>query len=213
MTLRRKLEIWSVIGAGTLVLVLASFHWVDRPVAILFRDNIYHFDLLSRGLASTVLVTIELLLIAFFAGLRMAQDRLSHFERTVMIACCVSLCTFVGNDHVLKLMFGRPIPAAVVLHHAAPAFHFMEGSFRSSFPSGHMAMACSFGLVLLRGCPRLAPWLIALLAMAAVALVVGDWHFVGDVIAGTFVGSAAGFWGWELWTLHIQHWGGSQRAG
>ena len=213
MTLRRKLEIWSAVAVVTMALTLVAIRWVDQPAAILFRHNLSRFDLLSRGLGSTVLVTGQLLLIVFLAGLRMARDQLSNFERTVMIACCVSLCTFTGNDHVLKLVFGRPIPAAVLFHHATPAFHFLEGSFRSSFPSGHMVMACSFAVVLMRGCPRLAPWLIALLAIAAITLIVGDWHFVGDVIAGIFVGSLSGFWGWELWTLHIRHWGGTQRAG
>jgi membrane-associated phospholipid phosphatase len=33
--------------------------------------------------------------------------------------------------------------------------------------------------------------------------VVGDWHFISDVIAGTFLGVSAGFLAGELWSVHM----------
>ena len=44
--------------------------------------------------------------------------------------------------------------------------------------------------------------LSTLLLIAAVLLVVGDWHFVSDVIAGTFVGVSAGLLAVEVWLAH-----------
>jgi len=41
-----------------------------------------------------------------------------------------------------------------------------------------------------------------LLLVAAVLLTAGDWHFVSDVIAGTFVGVSAGILAGEVWLAH-----------
>lgn len=50
---------------------------------------------------------------------------------------------------------------------------------------------------------RVALWSMgALLVLAALLLVVGDWHFVSDVIAGSFVGLTAGLLAGEVWRLH-----------
>jgi membrane-associated phospholipid phosphatase len=35
-----------------------------------------------------------------------------------------------------------------------------------------------------------------------VLLIAGDWHFVSDVIAGTFVGVSAGILAGEVWLAH-----------
>jgi len=209
MTLRRKLHIWIGITAAAALVAAAMIAWVDQPVAVLFKDNMSRVDALSRGLSSTVLITIEIAMMAVLAIVRIVRGEIPPLARIVLIACCVSLCTFAVNDHVLKLIFGRPNPSDVLMGQIPPGFQFFQGSFRSSFPSGHMAMACSFGMVVMRGSPRFTPWLEGLLALAAATLVVGDWHFVSDVIAGTFAGCLAGFWAWELWTLHMRHWAGS----
>jgi membrane-associated phospholipid phosphatase len=42
----------------------------------------------------------------------------------------------------------------------------------------------------------------ALLLIATVLLIAGDWHFVSDVIAGTFVGVSAGLLAGEVWLAH-----------
>jgi membrane-associated phospholipid phosphatase len=44
--------------------------------------------------------------------------------------------------------------------------------------------------------------LSALLLSAAVLLIVGDWHFVSDVVAGTFLGVSAGLLAGEVWLAH-----------
>ena len=52
--------------------------------------------------------------------------------------------------------------------------------------------------------PRTRPFMVILLGIGSVALVVGNWHYVGDVIAGAFVGSTAGYVAAELWNRHVQ---------
>jgi uncharacterized membrane protein YoaK (UPF0700 family) len=43
----------------------------------------------------------------------------------------------------------------------------------------------------------------ALLLLAAALLVLGDWHFVSDVIAGAFLGISAGMLAGEGWAVHM----------
>ena len=55
-------------------------------------------------------------------------------------------------------------------------------------------------------CMRLytgSTWLLsALLVLAAGVLIVGDWHFLSDVIAATFAGVSAGLLAGEVWAVH-----------
>jgi hypothetical protein len=44
--------------------------------------------------------------------------------------------------------------------------------------------------------------LSALLLIAAVLLIAGNWHFVSDVIAGTIVGISAGLLAGYVWLAH-----------
>jgi uncharacterized membrane protein YoaK (UPF0700 family) len=44
--------------------------------------------------------------------------------------------------------------------------------------------------------------LSALLLLAAVLLLVGDWHFLSDIIAGAYLGISAGILGGEGWAAH-----------
>jgi hypothetical protein len=42
-----------------------------------------------------------------------------------------------------------------------------------------------------------------LLLVGAALLIVGDWHFISDVIAGTFAGVSAGLLAGEVWLVHL----------
>jgi hypothetical protein len=65
-----------------------------------------------------------------------------------------------------------------------------------------MVLAGAFAGVLMRFY-RASIWpLSALLVLAAGLLVVGDWHFLSDVIAGTFLGVSAGILAGEGWAVH-----------
>jgi hypothetical protein len=65
-------------------------------------------------------------------------------------------------------------------------------------------MATAFAVAMIRLQPRTLPVLVTLLCIGAATLIVGDWHFIGDIIAGAFVGGTAGFVAGELWLEHVQ---------
>ncbi|WP_260926340.1 phosphatase PAP2 family protein [Novosphingobium sp. 9] len=146
---------------------------------------------LESGLAGTVLMALEFAMIAAMLGLRLFRHRSSNFEKAVILACVTSILAYDVNSNILKVLFGVPNPADV-LHGAWHGFYWFAGSEHSSFPSGHMALAGAFAGVFMQRY-RWSVWpLGALLAIAAVTLVIGGWHFVSDVLVGTFVGVTAG---------------------
>jgi len=202
MAFGRAFKLWLAFLVATLIGAAACIHWLDIPVALLFLANVDRFSALGRGLGSGILVSGELILITGLAITHMVRGRLPNFAKALFVSCCASLSAFVANDHVLKVVFGR-LPPAVLLHRIPThVFHFFRGDQSSSFPSGHMVMASAFALALIRLQPRTMPILAVLLCIGASLLIVGDWHFLADVIAGTFVGGTAGFVAGELWLEH-----------
>jgi membrane-associated phospholipid phosphatase len=197
-------RLWCLLLVATLLAVAVCIRWLDVPVALAFLPNANRFGGLGKGLGSTVLVSGEMAMIVTLAIVRMAKGTLPTFAKATFVACCASLSAFVANDYVLKFVFGRSNPSEFFQRSTAHVFHFFEGSQQSSFPSGHMVMAAAFATVMFRLEPRTRPILSILLCIGAIALLVGDWHFLGDIVAGTFVGGTAGFVAGELWTEHVQ---------
>jgi len=207
MAFGRLCKVWCGLLVATLIGIAISIRWIDVPVALIFLTNANRFTALGVGLGSAVLVAGEMVLIAVLAIARMVRGDLPEFAKALFVACCASLSAFVANDYVLKLIFGRHAPS--VLFQGVPnhVFNFFEGNQQSSFPSGHMVMATAFAVAMMRLQPRTWLALVILLGIGAAALVIGDWHFVGDIIAGAFVGGTAGFVAGELWLEHVQRHG------
>ena len=197
-------RIWCLLLFGMLIGVAVCIRWLDVPVALAFLPNVDRVGWLGKGLGTMVLISGEVVFIVSIAIVRIARGNLPPFAKAVFVACCASLSAFVANDYVLKFIFGRLNPSDFLQRPTVQTFHFFQGNHDSSFPSGHMVMATAFAMVMIRLQPRTLPILIVLLCVGAIALLVGDWHFVGDVIAGTFVGGTAGFVAGELWIEHVQ---------
>ena len=156
---------------------------------------------LEKGFASAVLLGIEAAVALALVFIRITRGHLSRFGEATALACLTSICAYAINDSNLKLFLGVPNPAAV-LHGTRHALNLLAGSSNSSFPSGHMVLAGAFAGVFIRLYRTSILPFSALLLIAAVLLIVGDWHFVSDVIAGTFLGISAGILGGEVWLAH-----------
>jgi membrane-associated phospholipid phosphatase len=181
--------------------VAVAFVYVDVPIA----HRVYGFlglaECLAKGFASAVLLGIEGTVALTLVCIRITRGHLSRFGEATALACLTSICAYAINDSTLKLFFGVPNPAAV-LHGTRHAFDLMSGSSSSSFPSGHMVLAGAFAGVLMRLYRASIVPFSALLLIAAVLLIAGNWHFVSDVIAGTFLGVSAGLLAGEVWLAH-----------
>jgi membrane-associated phospholipid phosphatase len=186
---------------GCAAIVAFSFLRIDVPAAVYFRNVGHLRGPLNMAFGSAVILSVESAIIVFTVLARLVRGHISVFAETLAIACLVSMCAYVVNDHVLKVFFGVPNPANVA-HGAAHTFNFWMGSENSSFPSGHMVLAGAFAGFFMR-LDKASIWLFfALLLIAACLLLVGDWHFLSDIIAGAFLGASAGILAGEGWAAH-----------
>ena len=123
----------------------------------------------------------------------------------IVLACCVAVAVAYLFREELKFAFGRLWPETWVQDNpswirdgAYGFFPFHGGIGWSSFPSGHMTIVSAPAGALWAALPR---WR-ALAAIPVIAVAVGlfgaDYHFVGDIMAGTYLGTACGVGAWRL---------------
>ena len=193
-------QIWLVSFVVFAGLAALSFAHIDVPLALHFRYGSRFLKPLNTAFGAAVILSVESAVTLGLILARVVRGHISRFGEALAIACLASICAYSINSQVLKPFFGVPTPAEV-LQGARHTFNFMTGSGESSFPSGHMVLAGTFAGVFMRLYKSSIPSLTALLALAAGLLVVGDWHFLSDVIEGTFVGVSAGFLAGEAWAV------------
>jgi membrane-associated phospholipid phosphatase len=196
---------WLLSLAICTLAVAVSFAYIDVPVARKFNGILGATSELATGFGSAILLSIEATVVLALVIVRITRGRLSPFREATLLACLTSICAYAMNDSALKFFFGVPDPTAV-LDGTRHAFHLLGGHSKGSFPSGHMVLAGAFAGVFMRLYRSSVLLFSVLLLIAAGLLIVGDWHFVSDVIAGTFVGVSAGLLAGELWRVHSR-WG------
>jgi membrane-associated phospholipid phosphatase len=197
------LGIWALSLLACAAVVAVAFVRVDVPMALHFWKDSRFLSPLNQAFGAAIILAAESVVILGVVLVRLVRGHVPAIGETLAIACLSSICAYGINDHVLKVFFGVPVPNDVV-HGASHILHFYAGSEASSFPSGHMVLAAAFAGVFMR-LHRISIWpLSALLLLGACLLVAGDWHFLSDVIAGTFLGISAGILAGEGWAAHTQ---------
>ncbi len=93
---------------------------------------------------------------------------------------------------IFKLVFGRINTRFWLEHKVSDSFHwFHGGGDYSGFPSGHMTVFSAFFAAVWLFYPRYRSLSVGLALVLAVALIVTDYHFLSDVIAGAYLGLCA----------------------
>jgi membrane-associated phospholipid phosphatase len=195
------IRIWCGSLAVCAAIVAFAFQRMDVPTALYFSSIDHLAAPLNAAFGSAVILTGESAVIIYAVLVRLATGHISAFGRTLAVACLVSMCAYVVNDHLLKVFFGVPNPGDVI-RGVTHSFNFWKGSGNSSFPSGHMVLAGAFAGVFMRLYKASIRLFSALLLVAACLLLVGDWHFLSDIIAGAFLGTSAGILAGEGWAAH-----------
>jgi membrane-associated phospholipid phosphatase len=194
-------QIWLASFMVCAVLVAFSFAHIDIPIARYFWKVGRLLNPLNTVFSAGIILSAESAVALGLILARVVRGHMSRFGEALAIACLASICTYGINSDVLKPLFGVPSPAEV-MEGARHSFNFLKGSANSSFPSGHMVLAGAFTGVFMR-LYRGSTWLLsALLVLAAGLLIVGDWHFLSDVIAATLSGVSAGLLAGEVWAVH-----------
>jgi membrane-associated phospholipid phosphatase len=108
--------------------------------------------------------------------------------------CSCSVIVAVATEMIFKRVFGRGWPDPTFVRDHLYGFHLLHGETHwDSFPSGTASVSAAILAVLwiLKPRVRAAGLLIVILVIAAV--VVTNYHWLSDVIAGAFLGISIGW--------------------
>jgi len=206
--LRRTLFITAVcIGA-----VFICYFWIDRPVAFfVYRHHINSYRIFRWLTYPPPEVQNWSALVLTVLIVRRAWGPFLRWQKVLLVAC-VSL--IVADDFRISLgdVFGRYWPNTwthdnpSLIGTGAYGFHpFQRGDDIGSFPSGHACRILGFATVWLVAMPstRVVVTAIVLCAPMLVSLVAMNYHFVGDVIAGSVLGGIIAMYAAHLARLQI----------
>ncbi len=187
---------------ATIAAIVACYLWVDRPVAYFMHDH--------SGLQSHWLITVTHLpeLLALGSGVLLLATPLAAHNRhaawRVAHACAVSLAIAFLLKTELKIVFGRAWPdtwthgnPSLIHDHVYGFFWWRLSNSFHSFPSGHTSLTFAVVGVLWLAVPRWRWAAVAVGLTVGLALVVLDYHFVSDVLAGALLGSLCGAMVWQ----------------
>jgi membrane-associated phospholipid phosphatase len=182
-----------------LVLVTFCYFVVDQPVAL----YIYHHGLVHYKVFRWVTYPPPILqayVPVLLVGL-MVRRVWGPFRRWELALLAASLGLVLADQFraTLAYGFGRYWPETWVggnpslIGSGAYGFHpFHGGIAYGSFPSGHAARMAAVAAVVWIVYPRWRWAGVAASLVVIIGLLATDYHFVGDVIAGAFVGAIVG---------------------
>lgn len=195
------------IGRGLIAcagLTALSVAWLDRPIAAFAharlppRPGPVEHALQAMTRIPEALGAAAILLVICLGLLRLARGPLSAIAQAGFLA---SLGIIIADaiKMALKLACGRTWPETWVNNNPSfirdgvyGFFPLHGGAGWGAFPSGHTTAVCAGMTVLWWLWPR---WR-ALYALAVAATVIGllgmDYHFLGDILAGGYLGWAVG---------------------
>ncbi|MBY0577630.1 MAG: phosphatase PAP2 family protein [Burkholderiales bacterium] len=112
----------------------------------------------------------------------------NRLTRSFQIAGTSLPLAYIAKD-ILKWVFGRTETRTWLTEPDLYAFHWFQGGPHfQGFPSGHMLVFTPLFLALWDYCPRLRLPVIFAWTGLALALMITEYHFLGDVLAGSCLG-------------------------
>ena len=193
-----SMRVLSIAFVVAICVVFLAVFLVDDPVARFVSRLPWSGAIHSKALGSPVLVIISGLTIVA-GGFQATSGRpLSRLMQTMVIASFSLVWSVCIDEFVLKYVFGRDAPAQF-LETGFDVFHWFQGAQNASFPSGHAVQLASVGSVFVLAYPKRWPIWCAFTCVGLVALVLGNWHFVSDVVAGAAIGIIGGIATFKLW--------------
>lgn len=196
----RSFAIWI---AGLILTSAAAWFcylWLDRPIALWVHGATgtqrLPDALVNSPFSSTAFIAAAAFVVCGLVAL--ARTRFSRPETTIAL-CVISMVNAILVKDQLKFVFGRTWPD-MFLRDGTYGFHFFRGgqSFES-FPSGHAAVASAFLFIPWLLFPRLRALTMLCVIAVGIGLVMLNLHFLGDVIAGSFLGFSAALFTVCLW--------------
>lgn len=185
MTVRRFFPIGFAVLASILVCIL----WLDRPLARFMAEFHLGYALFTSAPVKTpVMVALALAGALLGLGYLIAGRKQPKWVEAAMLAGIAVLAGQWLTHELLKPLFGRLVPS-VYITSGRYGFHWFHHGYRvGAFPSGHSTEAAAMLSVAWMYYPRWRWAYVAMMACLALALMLGQWHYLSDIIAGTALG-------------------------
>jgi membrane-associated phospholipid phosphatase len=207
MTGEAAFRYWLVALALCAAAVEFCIAFVDRPLALFFDARVRHRELwfwLDLGLRPFPLAVV---VAAFYLSAcvvwRISGRPLRAWAETPFLCSC-SAISAGAFDRILKRVFGRGWTDPTYIHQHLYGFRLLHGEkYWDAFPSGTAAVSVAILAVLwiLKSRGRLPG--MALVILLLIAVLMTNYHWFSDVIAGAFLG---GFVGWTTVRLRPVRW-------
>ena len=178
---------------AVLILVVLSVQFWDLPLASwlatyppYYVRHLKNSEIPDLLLATSILLTALSWSMYLYLVHQNIRDRRTQFFRILGTAMPV---TFVAKE-ILKWIFGRINTRIWLRHPNLNGFHWFDGSSHfQSFPSGHMLVFTPLFLALWQFFPRYRTYYGIAFSCLVIALLVTEYHFLGDIIAGAYIGA------------------------
>lgn len=202
----RRIILWLVWLALTAAFCAASYAWFDRPIAYFAHKELEQPALLTQLPRISEWLVVAASGAFVLLGLRGLSGRpLSRLEAVILL-CGLSIIVSAALKNELKFIFGRTWPETWIgnnpslIRDGVYGFHFFHrGRAYEAFPSGHTAAVCSAMSVLWQCYPHWRALYAVVVGLVVVGLLGSDFHFLGDIVAGGFVGASTGWLAVLMW--------------
>ena len=197
---------WFASLVGTTVIVMVSYEWLDRPIALWARrefvENKTYSELTHIPDPLIPVAVIIFVLVGLYVLSRLPLQKLL----STALLCSISVIVAETIKNWLKYAFGRTWPDTWIdnnpsfLHDGVYGFNFFHGGQGyASFPSGHTTVTCAVISVLWMAYPKLWPLYVLAVLAVVIGLIGADYHFFSDIIAGGFLGTTVGWMLIAMW--------------
>ncbi len=175
------------------LLVFCSYFFLDRKLALFVakiwtssaRLSIFSANIPDVLFPLVCLVTAFAWTAYFYLARKGVHNR--HTRFFLLVANTIPLAFFLKS--VLKYLFGRINTRFWLRHMNFTEFHWFHGvGHYTGFPSGHMAVFTTLALALWKFYPAHRSVYLGFLGALALALIVTNYHFISDIIAGVYLG-------------------------
>jgi|SRR5579863_2450975 membrane-associated phospholipid phosphatase len=197
MTNRTAFRWWVLTLVFFVVAALVSIAYVDRAAAEFFEAHLRHTALwvwLDHALRPLDLAVVLALSLLFGCGIWVLSGRQLHRRTETPLLCSWAMVWAVAATIVCKHIFGRGWPDPTYLHDHLYGFRLLHGAPHwDSFPSGTATISSAIASVLWIVHPRWRALTLLAVVLLSVAVVITNYHWVSDVIAGVFLGATIGW--------------------
>jgi len=197
MTSKAAFRYWLFALALSVAAVGLCIGYVDRPLAEFLEGHVRHTEFwigLEIMLRPIALVVVAALVLLIGCGVwRIAGRQLRPWTEMPLLYSWATIWA-VASEMIFKRIFGRGWPDPTLVREHLYGFHFLHGQTHwDSFPSGTSTVSVAMLSVLWILQPRWrAPGLVVTVLLSAV-VVVGNFHWLSDVLAGAFLGVTVGW--------------------